>query len=950
MRLTSPTLLFLALASTAAVEVRSPAKQPAHPRAHFAGRWIGQDGHDYVGPTLERKPSGVQDIHIELIGIDPRHQIVFVEVTGEGADRWCFGAQTPDWKAELRREQGAPTADLFFEPNRIEVGRRFHVLVRYDDGSTARADLRGGKADPRLRSREATLAAQWVGQDGQDWTGTGAAVGPDGLQDVHIHLSGLAAGVAVKAIRIEGPAGARWEQGTNPKLLSNAELVRDPKDPSQGELYLQPSHDLSSQRLKVRVAYDNDKFDAAILIAGRCDPAERMRASPMPVLSESAIDAAWLGQDGGSPGSPGDVHVRLTNLPASVSIVGAVLTDSLRGTWIHKANERVSIPADPSAHPLLLKPAVDGKSVEVFFHPYRDESNSTLALRLITADGRGRLVRFAGASCDLGRRARRPDPSRIDARPGDDLQALVERYGTVVLRRGTYPLSRPLVLNKPVTLTSDGGATLLFVQGPTEPGWTTAIKLHAGNTTLNGFAIRFRGPVRWNSEVAWGPAVLGMTDSLDAPHDEAKVNVAFTRLDLEFPPVEDEKGWVDAPRLMRLVGAKNGLIAGNVLRGGTVEFFGGPWRIVDNDYRGTPPGTVCHGVFAGHETHDLVLRGNRARAIPPAGKTWRFLVLSTTGCNDVVERNTIEGIGALASDTIPWSNEPEIILTEAYHLKYEGKLMNLSADRRILQIGRPQTGPVQTGDVVSLLRGPAAGQWRRIVQAIDTSAYLVDSPIPVGTEAVSISSGFVNEVFEANRIDVRGGLRSTGLVFVGNHFGTRVVNNQLLGGDGAFKLTACPSETPVLWGWSHAPYLEGVVEGNIIEDSRQGGVFGVEHDPRSVKSNEGRVYMTVRVNNNVVRWSEPFLRHIETLDPKVPCSGLTVGFPPSNDPHELVVRAKGNRLEAPVGGQLVASLNIEAAEYNAQRIVGRRFQLPSVQSPPPVERRAASKRPATNAR
>jgi hypothetical protein len=794
------------------------------------------------------------------------------------------------------------------------------------------------------------LAARWIGQDGQDWTGSGPAVGPDGLQDIHVHLSGLAAGVAIKAIRIEGPAGARWEQGTNPKLLSNAEMVRDPKDASQGELYFQLDRDLSGQRLKFLVAYDGDKFDALTVIAGRCVPALRMPTSPLTKLSESAIAAAWLGQDGANPGSPGDIHVALTGLPASISIVGAVLTDAVRGTWIYRANDGVSIPADPSALPLLVRLSSEGSSADLFFPPYRDERDETMTLRFIAADGCTLLVRFPGESCDLGRRARQPEPSRIEARPGDDLQALVEKHGTVVLTRGTYRLSRPLVLNRPVTLTSDGGATLLFEQGRAEPRWTTAIKLHAANTTLNGFAVRFRGPVRWNNEVSWGPAVIGMTDSLDPPHDEPKVNITFTHIDLEIPPVENNKGWVDAPRLMRLLGARNGVIAGNVLRGGTIEFFGGPWHIVDNDYRGTLPGTVAQGVFAGHETHDVLLRSNRARSIPPDGKTWRFLVLSTTGVNDVVEQNAIEGIGALAHDTIPWSNAPEIILTEAYHLKYEGKVLDLSADGRVLVIGRPQAGMVRTGDVVSLLRGPAAGQWRRIVQAIDPNVYLVDPPIPEGTKVVSISAGFVSEVFRENRIDVRGGKKSTGLVFVGNHFGTRVIHNQLLGGESAFKLTACPTETPIMWGWSHAPFLGGVIEGNIIEDAERGGVLGVEHDPRYVKSNEGRTYMSVRVDDNVVRWSEPFLSRIEASGPKAPCAGLTVGYPPSNDPGELVVRAGRNRLEAPPRGQLVASLVIEAADYNAQRIVGRRFRLPSTGSASPLEGRAASKRSAPNAR
>ena len=91
------------------------------------------------------------------------------------------------------------------------------------------------------------------------------------------------------------------------------------------------------------------------------------------------------------------------------------------------------------------------------------------------------------------------------------------------------------------------------------------------------------------------------------------------------------------------------------------------------------------------------MSGNKTRSVGPSGKTWRFLVLTWFGADDVVEGNTIEHVGARDDDTIPWSNEPEIILTEAYHLKYEGKVLALSNDGRLLR-----TGP-SLGDAV----GPA---------------------------------------------------------------------------------------------------------------------------------------------------------------------------------------------------------------------------------------------------
>ena len=798
--------------------------------------------------------------------------------------------------------------------------------------------------------RPSGFAARWIGQDKQDWTGIGPAVGPDGLEDVHIALSKLTAGVTVKAIRIEGSGKTRWEYGNNPKLLSNAELIRDNKDASRGDLYFQPTGDLKGQRLRLTLTYDNDKVEATTVVAGGCDAALKIPVSPLPELNEGSLGATWLGQDGASPGSPGDVHVAVTGLPASVSIVGCVLTDAVRATWTYRGSVPVSIPDDPATFPLIFKPRADGKAADLFFAPYRDESKETMTLRVITADNKGYLVNFPGQSCDLARMEPTPEPSRSEAKPGDDLQALVDKYGTLVLAPGTYRLTRPLVLNRPVTVTSEGGATLLFDQGSTEPPWSAAIKVRCGNSTLNGFAVRFAGPVRWNNENGRVPAVID-TDNLDPFYEKKKDHFTFTHLDLEIPPVAGRSGWVDAVHLMWLIRARNGVITGNVLRGGPIEFFDGPWRIEDNEFRGTVPGTYSQSVFTAHGSHDLIIRNNRARELAPAGKTWRFLILTWQGYADLVEGNIIEGLGSLTGDTIPWCNAPEIMLTEASHVRYEGKVMDLSTDGRLVRIGRPQSVAGRTGDVVSLLKGPAAGEWRRIVQAIDASTYLVDRPIPAGTSDVSISQGFVGEVFRDNRIDLRGGRKSFGFVFVGNHFGTQVVKNHLLGGVAAYKLTACPSETPMMWGWTHAPYLGGLIEGNILEDCEAPGPLGVEHDPRYIKSNAGRTYMAVRFDHNVVRWSGSFLLR-NTREHTVP-GGVTLGYTLSHDPGELIVHAAGNRLEAAVAKGIdplvVPSLVIHAADYNSQRIVNRRFRLPADGSAALGVGREASKRPAARA-
>jgi hypothetical protein len=900
-------------------------------------RWVGQDGHDYVGPSNRLEPSGVQDMHFALSGLDPEREIVYVNVTtGPGQDQWEYNVQSFSWKAELKRPKGARTADLFLEPGHVEGPRTYHILIRYDDNRTHEFDVRSRKVSRSLRVPGAAVAARWMGQDGHDRVGPGPGAGPDGTRDARIRLSGLSTKVPVKAIRVEGSGGVKWESGANPGLLPTGEYWPDPKKPGEGDLFIQPDRDLKGQKLKVMVLYANETQDSTTLLAGRCEPKLRTPETPMPRITELAAKPLWLGQDGQDVTGPGDVHVRLSSLARTPSLAAAVLTDSVRGTWVYRSHDRARPPAAEGdvTGPLALRSGADRGTLDLFFAPYRDLTNASLTLRLIGLDGRMSVLRFPGGPCDPGRRAPRPSGSKIEARPGDDLSALVNQYGSVHMGEGTYRLAHPLVLARPVALASEGKTTLVFTQAPSDSPWTAAIKIHASNTTLSGFAVRFEGPIRWDQNVSYGPAVIGTTDDHDQGHRELKVNLALNRLDLKSPAATDPSKWIDAVRLIRLTGAKGGIVAGNILRGGTIEFFEGPWQMLDNDFRGAPAGTISHGVFAGHGTYDLLIRGNRVRPVEPAGKTWRFLVLTHRGSGDRVEDNVIEDIGSREGDTVPWSNEPEIMLTEAYHLTYEGKVSALSPDGRLLRIHTPQGDEAATGDVVSLLAGPAAGQFRRIAQVIDAETYLVDPPVPKGTEAVSISRGFVGENFERNQIDIRRGRKSAGMVFVGNHFGTSLVKNHIQGGDLALKFTACPTESPVTWGWSHAPVLQAVINDNTFEDSEGGAALGVEHSARDVKSNKGRTYMSIAMNRNVVRWSEPFLKRRTASGEKIPPPGLILGYAPSHDPGEFVVKAAANRLEAPSGVQVGSSLFIHAAEYNSQKIMNRRFALPTELGPP----------------
>ncbi len=282
-----------------------------------------------------------------------------------------------------------------------------------------------------------------------------------------------------------------------------------------------------------------------------------------------------------------------------------------------------------------------------------------MTLRLVLGDGAMTVVRFPGGKADVGQRAGPgPDSKSVVARPDGNLHELVAQGGQVKLLKGTYRLERPLVLPHPIAITAEPGATLVFAQKP-------------GDAPLDGrhqdpgracHARRLRGAVRGSGPLARGnqlrPGGHRRRDGFDPPSPAVLADLTFTKLDLQAPPASGRAAWEDAVNLIRLAGAVCGKIENCTLRGGPMEFFGGPWRIVGNEHQGVPTGTSSPCVFAGHYVHDLLIRDNKTRLVAPAGKTWRFLVLTGAGFNVLVDANRVEGVGPRDDDTIPGANSP----------------------------------------------------------------------------------------------------------------------------------------------------------------------------------------------------------------------------------------------------------------------------------------------------
>jgi hypothetical protein len=110
--------------------------------------------------------------------------------------------------------------------------------------------------------------------------------------------------------------------------------------------------------------------------------------------------------------------------------------------------------------------------------------------------------------------------------------------------------------------------------------------------------------------------------------------------------------------------------------------------------------------------------------------------------------------------------------------------------------------------------------------------------------------------------------------------------------------------------------------------------------------------MSVKLDDNVVRWSGAFLdRFPETAGRQgQEPPGLTLGYSPSHDAGELVVTARDNRLEAPAGRRVATPLLIHAAEYNSQRVLNRRLSFSSSVNDAQGTAREARKKPASRSR
>ncbi|OJW18841.1 MAG: hypothetical protein BGO49_17610 [Planctomycetales bacterium 71-10] len=924
--------------------------------------WLGQDGGDYVGTEgtlVQQSPNDYQDVHLRLTGLAAGKSVARVDVERYGGGGWTWSPAGGKNAMFLPGPADASSADLYFEPYFADPAGTLYQAIRvtYADGSTEQTSVRSTTAvDPMSRVPGAGLRATFLGQDGQDWTGATIAVGPDGFQDVHLALANLSAGASAYVRITAATIPARsWEAGINPDGRWNAELLNRPgaNDTlgTTADVFFSSDVDLAGVPLTVQVFYDHwnpdyrsytnrsDKADSAVVVASATVPTLAMPAASEADLA--AFSARSLPQDSGFPGLAHAAldAASLAALPTPQSFAtvrSAVLTDRHGAAWLY-LRDGAPPPYTGFGDPTRMSYSTAAGTLS--FPPVRDETGSTLTLRLTFDDGSQAIARFAGAYADLGRLAVDPRvgaSTRLVTDAAGLLAALDADVPSIRLAAGTYTLDSPLVLDAPVRITADAGAVLNFaLSSAPDSAWngaTGAIYVRSSHVALDGFAVRFTGTTAsWNtSSRNIVQAGLGTID----------VDLSFTNLDLVAPSAATAGVWEVAVLLMNFDDGDTGVIVGNALTGGWIQLGAAPWRVEGNDYRGAVAGTITPSFLAVRRSFDLAVVGNHAHQVDPRGIAQRFIVMgnadSGQGVGNTIEGNTIDGGIGTPTSNVPagWDNNPEIILTETYQPRFEGVPSAVSPDGYVVRVPYLRGPAARTGDVVSILTGPHAGEWRMIAQALGATRYLLDEPLPEGDYAISIGRGFVDQAYLGNTIDVRGMIpNNVAIVVSGNHWGQRIEGNTFLGGE-ALRIVAGSNEGafesryPAPWGWSRLPVFDLVVEGNTFVDASVG--LGVAHDRWANKSSAGRTYLTGSFSNNIVAWgdaSRPAVAIGSGGDAGRGEAAYTRANYPWLTPGEIVLDVRGNVADGPTTGS--AKIRTFSAVLNGSAVDDQTLTLPA---------------------
>jgi hypothetical protein len=461
--------------------------------------------------------------------------------------------------------------------------------------------------------------------------------------------------------------------------------------------------------------------------------------------------------------------------------------------------------------------------------------------------------------------------------------------------------------------------------------------------SLNNFTITFdpNAPIRWSNPPGTEPALfdpennpagtsLAVIDTRDSNTNLNITTLTLNGMTIQGPPAFDGSSYSSLQTqlansgdtihqyvgeqdidLVRTNDEDNGTISNSNFQGGSIQVFGGPWNITGNAVLGSMADTYSPSAFGLSSPHDVVLKGNVVSQADPVGREFRLVNLAGSGYDNTIENNSFGGGAGQIGNEVSYDassgqfggiNDPEVMLAESsYSVLFEGRPGAISADGQLLVLPdlRASAYPNSTGPgmVVSILAGvnsdgtanmTLAGQWFRVAQQVsltsdNTIELLMENPLPAmppgGYYVVEVTSGFVNNAFINNTIDLTG-KSSTGLVLNGEDYGTQIIGNHFIGGttyNGDYTGTAI-SLSASLWsassgngafplpaGWTALPDLGTTIAQNTIQDSLGGIVIGVAHTVNywegliTSSSETGREFLTASVTENTFEFDSSFL-------------------------------------------------------------------------------------------
>jgi hypothetical protein len=832
-----------------------------------------------------------------------------------------------------------------------------------------------------------TAVVTCLGQDGQDLVGPDASQGPDGIQDLHFLLSGLAAPVA--QIVVQGSGGFEWATQPDPTGAALAEYFPSSTF-GQGDLYINPQvkSELPSagnslplggstgsliqlapgMALTFTIDYQGQTSPetASAAISNLVSATDPMPVTGTPANIVSTFQVTNDGQDGtGQPYEQGFVHLVAT-APAGVVFSNATFDQV---AW--QLNDPAGIAWDSTNatlghnHVYATLRANTSNVVDLYFPSERDESppggstTPTMLLQVsIPNDSNVYATPFLGAAWTksalvppLDSQAPPSPAPTTEAQLRADLMSVSPEYDTIVLPANTtIVITQPLEIVHSVKIIGNN-ATLFFQQGGTAawpaiasgaiyvdtPGYDN-VRLELDNCTIK---FDMSSPIRWSNPAGTAQALYDPENNpagtqhavIDTRDSNTNLNITLLTLNnvqIYGPPAFDGSSFSSlqtklvqvgdptdqyvgeqAMDLVRTNDADSGTISNSTLQGGTIEVFGGPWKITGNTVEGSPADTYSPGAFGLHSPHDVVLAGNQVTQSDPNGREFRLVNLAGSGFDNTIEGNVFGGGAGQIGNELGYAagsgqffgiNNPEVILAESgYGVLFEGRPGAISGDGRLLVLPhlRAAAYPAVTGPgmVVSILAGvnadgtpnmSKAGQWFRVAQQVSLSSdntieLLMEESLPPmpagGYYVVEVTAGFVNNAIVNNTLDLSG-KSSTGIVLNGEDYGTRVVANHFIGGTiydtvytgtaislgaGAYSAPSGNGAFPLPAGWTTLPNLGTVIEGNTIQDSLGGITIGVQHavsywESHVITPSEtGRVFLTASVTDNTFEFDSSFL-------------------------------------------------------------------------------------------